>query len=79
MEDYVPFALLGSWALVAPYLCFKFRIFDKPILEKYVSQVEGGPHLFQSCLCATQNDLPLIIREMHPSFESLIAIGALGL
>jgi hypothetical protein len=33
MEDYVPFAFLGSWALVVPYLCFKFHIFDRFILE----------------------------------------------
>jgi len=46
MEDCVPFIFLGSWALVAPYLCSKFRIFDRPILEEYVFQVEGGPHLF---------------------------------
>jgi len=31
---------------VAPHLCSKLRIFDRPILEEYVSQVEGGPHLF---------------------------------
>jgi len=30
---------------VALYLGFRFRIFDRPILEKYVFQVEGGPHL----------------------------------
>jgi hypothetical protein len=53
MEDYVPFAFLGNWALVALYSCFRFSIFDKPILEEYVSKVEGGPYLFQSCLHAT--------------------------
>jgi hypothetical protein len=37
MEDCAPFASLGNWALVAPYLCFRFHIFDKPILEEYVS------------------------------------------
>jgi hypothetical protein len=26
---------LGNWALVAPYLCVRFCIFDKPILEEY--------------------------------------------
>jgi hypothetical protein len=46
MEDYAPSNFLGNWVLVVPYLCSKFRIFDKPILEEYVSQVEGGPHLF---------------------------------
>jgi hypothetical protein len=45
MEDCAPSAFLGSWGLVVPYLCFRFRIFDTPVLEEYVSQVEGGPHL----------------------------------
>jgi len=45
MEDRAPFAFLGSWALVALYLCCRFRIFNKLVLEDYVSQVEGGPHL----------------------------------
>jgi hypothetical protein len=36
MEDCAPSTFLRSWALVAPYLCFRFCIFDKPILEKYV-------------------------------------------
>jgi hypothetical protein len=47
---------------VVPYLCFRFHIFDKPILEEYVSQVEGGPHLFQSCLHATRNGIILGIK-----------------
>jgi hypothetical protein len=46
MEDCVPFAFLKSWVLVASYLCSKFPIFDRPVLEEYVFQVEGGPHLF---------------------------------
>jgi hypothetical protein len=53
MEDCAPFVFLGNWALVALYLCFRFCIFNKPILEEYVSQVERGSHLLQSCLCAT--------------------------
>ncbi len=53
MEDYAPFVFLGSWVLVVPNLCFGFCIFDKPVSKEYVSQVEGGPHLFQSCLCVT--------------------------
>jgi hypothetical protein len=36
MEDCAPSIFLRSWVLVALYLCFKFRIFDKPVLEKYV-------------------------------------------
>jgi hypothetical protein len=46
MEDCAPSIFLGSWALVALYLCSRFCIFDRPILEEYVSQVKGGPHLF---------------------------------
>ncbi len=46
MEDYAPSAFLGSWVLVVSYLCYRFHIFDKPILEDYVSQVEEGLHLF---------------------------------
>jgi hypothetical protein len=37
MEYCAPFVFLRSWALVAPYLYFKFHIFDRPILEEYVS------------------------------------------
>jgi hypothetical protein len=36
---------------MALYLCYKFHIFDRPVLKKYVFKVNGGPHLFQSCLC----------------------------
>jgi hypothetical protein len=46
MEDYAPSTFLGSWVLAVPYLCFRFCIFYRPILEEYVSQVEEGPHLF---------------------------------
>ncbi len=53
MEDYALSTFLGSWALVVLYLCSMFRIFDRPILKEYIFQVEGGPHLFQSCLDAT--------------------------
>ncbi len=61
------------------YLCFRFCIFNRPILEEYVYQVEGGPHLLQSSLRGAQYGLPLVIKEIHPSFESLVVIGALGL
>jgi hypothetical protein len=37
MEDYAPSIFLGCWALVALYLCFRFCIFDRPVLEEYVS------------------------------------------
>jgi hypothetical protein len=63
---------------VALYLCFKFHIFNRPILEEYVFQIERGPHLFQSCLHATQDGLPLVVREMHPSFESFVVTDTLG-
>jgi len=56
---------------MAPYLCFRFRIFNRFILKEFVSQVEGGPHLLQSCFHVAQNDLPLATKEMHPSFENL--------
>jgi hypothetical protein len=52
MEDCAPSTFLGNWALVVPYVCFKFHIFNKPILEEYGFQLEGGPHLLQLCLCA---------------------------
>ncbi len=42
MEDFAPSKFLGSWALVIPYLCFKFLIFDRFILEKYIFQVKGA-------------------------------------
>jgi len=45
MEDCALFAFLKSWVLMASYLCSRFRIFDKLVLEKYISQVEGGPTL----------------------------------
>jgi hypothetical protein len=61
---------------VVPYLCSKFHIFDKSILEEYVSHVDGGPHFLKSCLRATQNILLLTTKRMHPSFESLVVINA---
>jgi hypothetical protein len=64
---------------VAPYLCSRFLIFDRFVLEEYVSQVEGGSHLLQSCLHAVQNGFPPITKEMHLSFENLVVINALSL
>jgi len=40
------FFFLRSWALLALYLCFRFCIFNRPILEEYVSQVEGAHTCF---------------------------------
>jgi hypothetical protein len=65
MEDCAPFTFLGSWVLVILYLYSRFHIFNKPVLEKYVFQVEGGPHLFKSCLRATWYNLLLATRDMY--------------
>jgi hypothetical protein len=72
MEDCTPSIFLGSWVLVILYLCFKICIFDRPILEEYVFKVEQGPHFLQFCFCATRINFLPIIREMDPSFESLL-------
>jgi hypothetical protein len=37
MEDCAPFIFFGSWVLVVSYLCSRFHIFDKLVLEEYVS------------------------------------------
>jgi hypothetical protein len=76
MEDYALFVFLRNWVLVGLYLCFKFCMFNRFILEEYVSQVEKAPHLFQSCFCAIRDSLPLAIKVMHPSFESLVVTNA---
>ncbi len=47
---------LGSWVLVALYICSKFCIFDRPILEEYVFQVERGPYIFYFCLHVVQDN-----------------------
>ncbi len=41
-----PPTFLGSWAMVASYLCSRFRIFDRIVLKEYDFKIEGGPHLF---------------------------------
>ncbi len=61
---------------MALYLCSRFCIFDRRILEEYVSQVEGSPHMLQSSLHVTQNGLPLVVKEMHLSFASLAITNA---
>jgi hypothetical protein len=45
MEDCAPYVCIGSWALMVPYLCSTFCIFNRPVLEEYVFQVESGPYL----------------------------------
>jgi hypothetical protein len=37
MEDCAPSIFLRSWVLVVLYLCSRFCIFDRLVLEKYVS------------------------------------------
>jgi hypothetical protein len=76
MEDYAPSIFLRNWALVASYLCSRFCIFDRPILEEYVSQVEGGGHLLHYCLHVARYGLLSITRDIHPSFESLVVTNA---
>jgi hypothetical protein len=46
MEDCAPSIFLKNWALVALYLCSRFCIFYRPVLEKYVSQVEEAHTCF---------------------------------
>jgi hypothetical protein len=62
---------------MAMYLCFKFCIFDRPILEENVSQIEGAPLVSVIPTCSTKC-LPPGLSEMHP-FESLAIISALDL
>lgn len=71
-----PICFSRRWVLVVSYLCSKFCIFNKPILEEYVSQIEGGPHLFQSCLHVVQDSFPPAVRNIHLSFESLAITNA---
>jgi hypothetical protein len=51
MEYYDPSTFLGNWALVVMYFCYGFCIFNRPILEEYVSYVERGtrPSIMPSC------------------------------
>ncbi len=56
---------------MVPYLCSRFHIFNRPMLEEYVFQVEETPHLLKSYFHAAQNSLPPEL-EMHPSFESSV-------
>ncbi len=56
---------------MAPYLWYRFCIFNKHVLEEYVYQVERGPHFLQLCLCAIHNSFHPAIKKMYPSFENL--------
>jgi len=42
-------------------------------------KLKGGPHLLQSSLCVTLNGLTFAVKDMHPSFESLVVIDTRGL
>jgi hypothetical protein len=64
---------------VAPYLCSNSHVFNRPILEEYFFQVEGGLHLLQSCLCVVRDNFFPTTKKMHPSFMSLAITDALGL
>ncbi len=79
MEDCATSTFLGSQLLVAPYLFSMFCIFDRLVLKEYVSQVERGPHFLQSCFHPTWDNLILVTKKMHPSFESLVVMGTLNL
>jgi hypothetical protein len=37
MEDCAAFVFIRIWFLVAPYLCYKLRIFNRLVLKEYVS------------------------------------------
>ncbi len=78
MEDCAQSMFLGSWALVVPHLCSKFYIFDRPILEEFLT-LRGGAYLLQSHLRVTQNGLLPTTREMHLSSKNLAIISPLGL
>jgi hypothetical protein len=41
-EGLCPIFFLKSWVLMVPYLYFRLRIFNRPVLEEYASQVERG-------------------------------------
>jgi hypothetical protein len=71
MEDCATSIFGGNWVLVAIYLCSRFHIFNRFILKEFVSHVKRGLHLLQSCFRVAQDDLPLVVKEMHTSFENL--------
>jgi len=54
---------------VAPYLYSRFRIFNRLVLEEYVFQVKGSPHLLKSCLCVVRYSFPFTARKMHLFFR----------
>jgi hypothetical protein len=79
MHDCAPSVFLRSQALVTLYLCSRFHIFDIVLLEEYVFRLKGAHTLRQSCLHIAWDGLPLVAREMHLSFDSLVVTSTLGL
>jgi hypothetical protein len=37
MQDCAPFVVLGNWALLVPFLWVRFCIFDRLVLDEFVS------------------------------------------
>jgi len=74
MEICAPFVFLGNWALVVPYLCSKFHIFNR-LFWKNMFFRSRGPTPFQSCFHAIQYIFPPIAKEMYLYFESLTIIN----
>ncbi len=62
---------------MALYLCSRFCIFNRPILEEYVSQVEGAHICFDHVYM--QHEMACLLQLVHFSFESLVVTSALGL
>jgi hypothetical protein len=78
MKVFASIVFLRRWALMALYLCFKFLIFDKLVLEEDVFQIEGSP-LVSIIFTCCMKCLPFGLSEMHPSFENLAIISTLNL
>jgi len=46
MEDCAPSSFLRSWVLVVLYLCSRFCIFDKLVMERYFFKLKGAHTCF---------------------------------
>ncbi len=79
MEDCAPFAFIRNWAMVAPYLCSRFRIFDKPVLKEYVSHVERAHICFSYVYVQCKMAFLLQLGSCTFFLYNLIIIGALSL
>ncbi len=60
MEDYASSTFLGGWTLVAPYLRSRFHIFNRPILDDYLSWVEKAPTYFS--LAYVQHEMTFLLQ-----------------